>query len=59
MGYSPQGHRESDMTERLNFHSLNKSAVSPFAPCQDKETGIQFSDSPIPLSVGVTLHFLV
>ena len=59
MGYSPQGRKESDTTERLHFHSLNKSAVSPFAPCQDKETGIQFSDSPIPPSVGVTLHFLV
>ena len=27
MGYSPQGHKESDMTERLHFHfhmSLNE-----------------------------------
>ena len=22
MGYSPQGHKESDTTERLNFHFL-------------------------------------
>ena len=23
MGYSPWGHKESDMTERLNFHFLS------------------------------------
>ena len=64
MGYSPQGRKELETTERLHFHFQQgfpggTSGKEPACQCRRVETWFQSLGQEDPLEEGVTVHFSI